>query len=180
MAAGELAAKRYAEAAFDLALRDGDLDAWSGALSQIGSFMSEADIRRVLENTRVPQETKQRLIEAGLGNLPKLLLNLARLLVRKNRTALAAEIAAQFARLVEEQRGVAHARAVTAVPLSDQEKQALAQRLERDTGQRAILATEVDPTLIGGVVVQIGDRLVDASTRHRLEALRESLAGAVG
>ncbi len=179
MAATDLAAKRYAEAAFDLAGRDGRLDEWSAALSQIAAFMTEADIRRALENTRIAGPTKQRLIEVGLAGLPPLPLNLARLLVRKGRTGLVAAIAAHFDQLVEGRQGIAHAKATTAVPLSDTAKAAVVSQLEAETGLKVILETEVDAGLIGGAVIQIGDRLVDASTRGRLAALRRSLAGSV-
>jgi F-type H+-transporting ATPase subunit delta len=180
IASGEtLAAKRYALAAFELAKEHGDMDAWREGVSQIAEFMSDTEVRRVLENTRVGQEPKQRLIEAALGDLPPLPLNLARLLVRKNRTALALDIAAAFNQLIEEDRGITRARARTAVPLSEAEVEALARRLQEQTGHEVILDVEVDPDVLGGVVIQIGDRLIDASTRARLHALRENLVGAL-
>jgi F-type H+-transporting ATPase subunit delta len=180
IASGEtLAAKRYALAAFELAKEHGDMDAWREGVSQIAEFMSDTEVRRVLENTRVGQEPKQRLIEAALGDLPPLPLNLARLLVRKNRTALALDIAAAFNQLIEEDRGITRARARTAVPLSEAEVEALARRLQEQTGHEVILDVEVHPDVLGGVVIQIGDRLIDASTRARLHALRENLVGAL-
>ena len=174
-----LAAKRYAIAAFELAQEHNDSDAWLNALRQIAEFMGDPEVRRVLENTRVAQEPKQRLIEAALGDLPALPLNLARLLVRKNRSALAVDIARQFEQLLEQQRGVSRARATTAVPLGDAERAALSQRLSQQTGGEIVLETAVDPELLGGVVVQIGDRLIDASTRMKLRALRANLISAV-
>lgn len=173
-----LAAKRYAIAAFELAQEHNDSDAWLDAVRQIGEFMGDTEVKRVLENTRVGQDPKQRLIEAALGDLPALPLNLARLLVRKNRTALAVDIAAQFGQLLEQQRGVSRARATTAVPLGDAERQALSQRLAQQMGGEVVLETAVDPELLGGVVVQIGDRLIDASTRSKLRALRDNLTKA--
>jgi F-type H+-transporting ATPase subunit delta len=174
-----LAAKRYAMAAFELAQERGDTDAWLTAIRQIAEFMGDPEVMRVLENSRVGQEPKQRLIEAALSDLPPLPLNLARLLVRKNRTALAVDIGSQFEQLLEQQRGISRARAITAVPLGDAERNALALRLREQTGKEVLLETGVDPELLGGVVVQIGDRLIDASTRARLRALRENLVRAV-
>jgi F-type H+-transporting ATPase subunit delta len=174
-----LAAKRYAIAAFELAQEHNDTDAWFSAVRQIAEFMGDPEVKRVLENTRVRQDPKQRLIEAALSDLPPLPLNLAKLLVRKNRTELAVDIADQFQQLMEQQRGVSRARATTAVPLGDAERQTLSRRLAEQTGGEIILETAVDPELLGGVVVQIGDRLIDASTRARLRALRSSLVNAV-
>jgi len=175
----ELAAKRYAGAAFQLASRSGDFDAWATALSRIAGFTSETDHARLLQNTRVPLETKHRLIDAGLNDLPRLPLNLAQLLVNKGRTALASQIAEQFGALVEGRRGVARALVTTAVPISDAERSTVAARLQQETGSRVEIQTGVEPAIIGGVVVQIGDRLFDGSTRGRLAALRSSLVGAV-
>jgi F-type H+-transporting ATPase subunit delta len=175
-----LAAKRYALAAFEIAKQQGSAPAWQTALGEIASFMGDSEVKRVLENTRVDQDSKQRLVEAALADLPVLALNLARLLVRKNRTSLAGDIARVFDQFLEADRGVTHARAVTAVPLSDTEREALGRRLHEQTGHEIVLDAEVDPTLLGGLVIQIGDKLIDASTRSRLHAMRDSLVGAVG
>ena len=176
----DLAAKRYALAAFELAVQAGAIDAWRDAVERIAGFMARPDVKRMLDNTRAAQAEKQRLIEAALNDLPPQPLNLARLLVRKNRTALGTDIATEFGRLAEEHQGIARARATTAVPLSDTERNALSARLQEDTGNRIVLETAVDPAVLGGVVVQIGDRLIDASTRARLEALRQNLVGSLG
>ena len=169
-----LAAKRYAQAAFELA--GSDLAGWQRAVDEIAEFMADESVRSVLENSRVPRDSKLRLVGAALADLPAMPLNLARLLVRKSRTALAPEIAAQFRAMVQEREGVRHARATTAVALNDAERRALAERLQGSTGHPVELETDVDPELLGGVVVLIGDRLIDASVRGRLEALRKSLA----
>ena len=177
--AGDLvAAKRYALAAFQLAKEEGYVEAWRQAVEEIAEFMSDPEVRRVLENNRVTQEPKQSLIDAALSDLPPQPLNLARLLVRKHRTALAPAIADQFRRLVEDDRGITRVKATTAVPLNDLEREALIRRLQEQTGREVILDVEVDPSLMGGLVVQLGDRLVDYSTRTRLQALRQSLMGA--
>ena len=173
------AAKRYAQAAFELAEQDGNLKDWQAALEHMAAFMSDRPVAVMLENTRVPEESKLRLIAAGLADLPALPYNLARLLVHKRRTGLAKQVASAFSQLVEQRLGIVRVRAVTAVPLTDPERQALIERLQRQSGHEIILETAVDPNLLGGLRLQMGDKLVDASTRARLEALRESLVSAV-
>ena len=168
-----LAAKRYAQAAFELA--GSDLAGWQRAIDEIGEFMGDEEVRKVLENTRIPQEPKMRLVAAALADLPAMPLNLARLLVRKSRTALAPSIAEQFRAMVQAQEGVQKAHATTAVPLTTAETEALAQRLQASTGHPVELETDVDPELLGGVIVQIGDRLIDASVRGKLDSLRKTL-----
>ncbi|HWO74236.1 MAG TPA: F0F1 ATP synthase subunit delta [Dehalococcoidia bacterium] len=172
-----VAARRYAQAVFELAQERGDAAAWQDSLRQIAEFMSDPEVRRVLENARVSQEAKQRLVAAALADLPGLALNFARLLVRKGRTNLAWQIADQFNQMLEAQSGISRARAITAVPIGDAEREALQRRLEEQLGRKVVIEPEVDPNLLGGVVIQIGDRLIDASTRAKLRALRESLVG---
>ncbi len=106
-------------------------------------------------------------------------MNFARLLVRKGRTALATDIASEFHILLEEQQGISRAHATTAVPLTDAERETLTESLREQTGNQIVLETDVDPAMLGGVIVQIGDRLVDASTRAKLEALRQNLVGSL-
>ncbi len=179
MASGDLGAKRYAQAAFELARESGSLNDWLIALSEIGEFMSNPEVARVLENTRVSVDAKMNLLTQALGTLPPLAVNLARLLVRKGRTRLAMEIVTEFQRLADVDQGIEHAKATTAVAMSDSEREALVTRLQAQTGKRIVLETAVDPDLIGGLIIQTGDRLVDASVRARLVALRERLVGAV-
>ena len=179
MATTDLAAKRYATAAFELALEAGTTDEWTNAISEMAAFMGSSEVAVVLENTRVPTDAKQRVLEAGLQDLPPLPLNLARLLVRKGRTSLAADISIEFKALAEASQGLRRVRAVTAVPLEAAAQEALIQRLKEQTGKTILLEAEVDPSLIGGIVIQLGDKLLDISTKARLEALRGSLAGVV-
>ena len=180
IATGEtLAAKRYALAAFEIASERRNYEAWRDGLNQIAEFMSDPEVKRVLENTRVTLDPKQRLIEADLGDLDPMVLNLARLLLRKHRTSIAPDISIAFNELIDEERGIDHAHVRTAVPLTEAETADLARRLQQQTGHEVILTVEVDPSVLGGLVIQIGDRLIDASTRARLQAMRESLVGAV-
>ena len=179
MATTDLAAKRYAQAAFELALETGTLDLWSSAINQIAAFMSDAEAARALENTRVAVDAKQRVIEAGLKDLPPLPLNLARLLVRKSRTALASDIATEFAALSEQSQGIRRARAVTAVPLDNAAQGGFDKTPPRGDGSENNPRSRSRPNVIGGLVIQLGDKLVDVSTKARLQALRESLTGAV-
>jgi ATP synthase F1 delta subunit len=136
-----LAAKRYAQAAYELA--GSDLAGWQGAIDEIAEFMGDDEVRKVLENSRVPREPKLRLVAAALADLPALQLNLARVLVRKGRTALAPEIAVQFRGLVAAQQGIQKAVATTAVPLTSAEQETLSQRIEASTGHPVELETEV-------------------------------------
>jgi F-type H+-transporting ATPase subunit delta len=91
--------------------------------------------------------------------------------------ALAGQIREEFERLVDEHQGVAHAQVVTAVPLSERDKREVEERLSQMIGKKLVVEAEVDPTIMGGLVARIGDRLIDGSTRTRLTDLRRRLGG---
>ena len=173
----EVAAKRYAQAVFDIARERDELDRWAGDLQVITDLVAQSGVLDVLANSRVPSDTKERLLRAGLADLSPLALNLAHLLVEKGRIALAEQVQAEYQRLLDEHRGVAQATVVTAVSLSEDERRAVAQRLQELTGKEIVLETQVDPEILGGLVARIGDRVIDGSTRGRLLALRQSLIG---
>ena len=82
----------------------------------------------------------------------------------------------EFVRLDEIRQGITHATATSALPLTDLEVKALTARLEQMTGGRIALTTDVDESLLGGLIVRVGDRLIDGSVRGRLERLRNQLA----
>jgi F-type H+-transporting ATPase subunit delta len=102
-------------------------------------------------------------------------LNLFRLLRRKGRLGLGPSIASYFTELWDEERGIERAVVRTAVPIGDAERETIAAQLSQASGRQVQLEAEVDPSLIGGAVIRVGDRLIDGSTRTRLRALRTRL-----
>jgi F-type H+-transporting ATPase subunit delta len=165
---------------FEIASETGFFDAWADDLRMIASFTDEPEVAGLLASGRVPREQKLRLLSAGLENqIGPLAWNLVRLLEQRGKTDIAREIQQQYQERVDEQRGVAHAVVTTAVPLADDERQAVAQRLSALTGKQVDVTAVVDDSIIGGIVARIGDELIDGSTKSRLVALKRRLEGAV-
>ncbi len=178
MAGSDLrAARRYAQAVFELARESRSEDAWAHDLRQIELLFADPEARDALSSDRVPEEGKHQIIDAALADAQPGARNLARLLVEKGRLESAPSLLACFRDLVDQARGVVTARVTTAVALGDDEQDALRRRLEALTGKRVRLELGVDSEILGGLVVRIGDRLVDGSVRSRLLALKRSLAG---
>jgi F-type H+-transporting ATPase subunit delta len=98
------------------------------------------------------------------------------LLVRRGKVDQLGRIAAEYRRLLNRQSGAVDAVAKTALPLTEEETEALHRKVGEMAGQTVHLTVEVDESLIGGLTVRIGDTLYDASVRGRLERLRERLA----
>ena len=176
MARRQSAARRYAEAAFSVAMRDDAVQAWRSELDSAAEIVGEERIGRSLANPSIALETRLATAEATFGKLVgKKTLNLIGLLLRRGRIEELPRLAAEFRRLDDERQGITHATASSASPLTGDEVRALTKRLEEYTGGRIELDVEVDPSLLGGLVVRVGDRLIDGSVRSRLERLRNQL-----
>ena len=174
----DVAAKRYAEAAYLIARQDAKEEGWSSGLADMATLFGDDRARAVFENARVPANQKFALVERALAGVDPLVLNLARLLVRRRRTSLGPQIARAFQELIDEAKGISHAIVTSAVPLGDEDRAAVQRRLIDITGGPVVLETHVDENILGGLVVRIGDRLIDGSTKNRLLALKRRLAGA--
>ena len=173
----EVAAKRYAQAAFDIAREKNEFDRWAQDLQAIVDFVAMPGVLDIVGSSRVPSEVKARLLDSGLAEVSPLGSNLAHLLVEKGRIGLAEQVRDEYQRLLDEHRGVAKAVVITAVPLSEDEGQAVVKRLKELTGKEIVLEARVEPEILGGLVARVGDRLIDGSTRSQLLDLRNRLAG---
>ncbi len=171
------AAKRYAQAAFELARDKSELEVWERDLSALGEALMTPGAMAFLASRHVPDEGKQDFLRRVIGQPAPLVSNLLRLLSEKNRLGLLPQIIEAFQRLVDEERGIAHAQVVTAVPMSGDEQAAIARRLSELTGKQVQIEAREDPEILGGLVARIGDRLIDGSTKTKLIALRRRLAG---
>jgi F-type H+-transporting ATPase subunit delta len=176
MACRDTAARRYAEAAFEVAMRDGSLERWRPELDLAAGIAGDERALDVLANPSVPLERRSKALDALLGDrVSRPVRNLIQLMLRRGRIEQLPRVAAEFRRLDDERQGITHAIATSATALTPDEVRALTARLEQSTGGRISLDTQVDPSLLGGLVVRVGDRMIDGSVRGRLERLRNQL-----
>jgi F-type H+-transporting ATPase subunit delta len=172
------AARRFAEAAFELAERDNALDAWAAGLASAAATVADRKVADYLDNPAVPLKDRQAALDGLLGRAPDGVVRLAKLLAVRRSTDRLSSISAEFQRLLNKRRGVVDALVTSAAPLTHDETDALAKKVARMTNREVQLRVEVDEALIGGLTVRIGDTLYDASVRGRLERLREQLVTA--
>jgi F-type H+-transporting ATPase subunit delta len=176
MAKRDSAARRYAEAAFQVAERDGTVDVWRRELEAAATIVGQAAIGRTLSNPAIALGTRAAAVDATFGKVAsRPVANLIQLMLRRGRIEDVPRVAAEFRRLDNAQKGITLATATSATPLTAAELKALTSRLEAFTGGKIELDVDVDPSLLGGLVVQVGDRLIDGSVRGRLERLRNQL-----
>ena len=176
MARRDTAPRRYADAAFEIALRDGTVEVWRRELDAAAEIAADPAVLGALASPAIPVDQRLEAAQRGFASLSQPVRNLILLLVRRGRIEQLPRVAAEFGRRDDARNGLTHATATSAAPLGAEEVRAIASHLEQLTGGRVALETNVDPSILGGVVVRIGDRLIDGSVRGRLERLRGRLA----
>jgi F-type H+-transporting ATPase subunit delta len=175
MARRETAARRYAEAAFQIGRADGTLDDWERDLATVEELLANKEVRRILQHPVIPYAAKERLLERAAAGIRPEALNLVLLMIRRGRPRAIEPMIIHFAALLRAARGIVLAEIRTALPLEDEQRRAVTERLGELTGETVEMNEVVDESLIGGIAVRIGDRLYDASVRNRLERLRARL-----
>jgi len=171
-------ARRHAQAAFQIALERDELDAWRRDLDAIAEAMTDTLLAAFLESPKIRFEAKTKVLAQRLEGLGPLAMNLALLLVAKKRMDIVEELVSEYGRLVDEHRGIVHAKVATAVSLDRDDRENVSHKLGDALRKEVLLVTQVDPSVIGGLTIRVGDKLIDGSTKSRLEALKRSLVEA--
>ncbi len=169
-------ARRYAQAAFEVARERNQVDRWLNELERLVELLDRTAAGGFLSAPQVPFDAKREFVEQALAGFLPEVRNLVLLLTRRRRLRLLPRIYEGFGRLANDYRGVVVAEVTSAVPLEDADKAVIIRQLSELTGKRVSLRTQVDPSILGGIIVRIGDKLIDGSLRTRLERLRETLA----
>lgn len=175
----DVAGRRYALAVLDIARASGDVDAWLEAADALGALTSESSFVNALQADGLTDEQFVGIVRRILPNATAAQLNLFRLLRRKSRLSLGPSIASYLHELVDEERGMLRAVVTTAVELDEERLRLVKERIASSTGKQVQLEARVDPSIVGGITVRIGDQMVDGSTRTRLQNLRSQLERAI-
>ena len=172
---GSVSGKRYAQAIFELAVENGQVDQWANDLGLASQVLQDPEFRAFLEHAEVPLEQKISAVAAVLADVHPLVRNLIDLMVTKGLVGLASELHSSYNELLDIHRGRQRIQVTSAVPLDDAETARVTSFVANLTGKEVVVTTQVDEAIMGGIVIQIGDRLLDGSTRSRLEALRNQI-----
>ncbi len=168
-------ARRYAQAMLDIATPGAQVDAFRDSLGRLSAGLG-ADSLRALRDPSVPLVRRMDALRAVTEGEPPAIRSLLLLLAERDRLALLPGIATALAELVDRRAGIAKAKITTAIGLDERQQAAFVEQLERASGKKLRASFAVDPGLIGGAKVQVGDHLVDTSVRAKLDALRIQLA----
>jgi F-type H+-transporting ATPase subunit delta len=170
-------ALKYAQAIYELATEKDALAVVETQLQTIETTIAaNPDLAMLLYHPQVPAQAKKDTLVAVFGaDLPEFVRNFLLLLVDKRREAALPVIIREYMNLANEARNIAAVEVITAMPLSKEQHQALAAKLSAVTKKNVVLQTRVDGRILGGVVVKIGDKLIDGSVARQLKTMQTAL-----
>lgn len=170
-------ARNYAETLLELARRANDLEGWGKMIMDVASAL-EADesLRLFLETPRVSADAKNELLgKAFQDRMPRMFVRFLQTLVKNRRQALIPDIAEEYRTLLDDVEGRVHAQVTVARESGDAERELIAKELSRVLGKTVIPHLTVNSAILGGLVVRVGDEVMDGSVRRRLAKLRNTL-----
>jgi F-type H+-transporting ATPase subunit delta len=174
-------AGRYATALFDLAVDQGAVDSTANDLAGLQALIDESgDLRRLIRSPLFSRDQQQAAMDAVLerAGISRLVRNFVAVVARNRRLfALEAMIKA-YRELLARHRGEVTAEVVSAAPLSESQRAAVELALKQAIGANVTVNADVDPSLIGGMIVRVGSRMVDSSLRSKLQRLQLVMKGA--
>jgi len=181
MAASEAVARRYAEALFAAARSGDQIDAVEQDLALLADLTRQSPrVLEMLRNPILPSDRKREIVQRLVGgSVQPVTLRLLDLLIEKRRSEVLPHLEPLFIDMANEYRGVLPATVASAMPLTPEEERTLAARLSAMTGKQVVLQTQVEPELIGGMCVHVGDTVIDGTVVGYLRQLRAQLKEAL-
>jgi F-type H+-transporting ATPase subunit delta len=177
----EAIAKRYAQAIFELGVEAQAVSALAGDIAKVAEvYRGSSELRAIMNNPLVPESARLATIAeiAERLHVSPLAKNALGLLTQRKRLFALPAIARELDRLADERAGIVRATAVSAHPLPEAFAQKLQRELETMTGKKVALERRHDPALLAGLVIHVGDRVIDGSARTRLNELKNQLRSA--
>jgi F-type H+-transporting ATPase subunit delta len=167
--------KRYAQALFELAVEQNQLEPWAEELRFTDQVLQDEEFLAFLQHAEVPLERKIHAIDTVLQDISALIKNLVYLLITRNSVDLIHDVQIGYNQMLDEHQGRQRVEITSAVPLDDQELERVTRFIANLVQKEVAVSTRVDESILGGVIIQIGDQLLDGSTRSRLEELRKQI-----
>ncbi len=175
-------ARNYAETFLALGRKAGDPAGWGRLLESVADAVRRDEtLRRFLESPRVSADQKKKVLGQALQDrMPRLVVRFLQTMIDKRRQMLIPAVADEYQTLLDASEGRVHAQVTLAREAGKGESEAIARRLSAAVGKTVVPHVTVRPEILGGVVVRLGDTVMDGSVRRRLSALRARMRGGVG
>jgi F-type H+-transporting ATPase subunit delta len=174
---GGTVARNYADALLALAQKAGDPAGWGALLTELAAAIeSDTTLQRFLASPKIPGTNKTAMLTRALSaHVPPHFVRFVQSLVRNRRQSLIPAIAAEYDDLLDGVEGRVHARVTVARETDADQANAIASELSRAMGKTVIPTLSVNPDILGGVIVRIGDTVMDGSVRRKLALLRSRM-----
>ena len=172
-------ARNYAEALLELAQKAGDLAGWGETIDKIADGMeTDRRLRVFLESPRVSAQKKNAILQKAYGSqLPRSFVRFLQALVNNRRQMLIPAIAHEYHDLVDRVEGRVHASVTVVREPEAADQKVITEQLSRTLGKNVVPHFHVNPSILGGVIVRVGDTVLDGSVRRRLATLRARMSG---
>ena len=172
-----IATKRFAQAAFDIAVKEGNLDSWITDMNLVKDLLGEEGLTEFFNSPRLPFIKKLELLDSLIdGKVSRSSRNMVALLINRNGVETLEIIVEEFKSLIDAKNNVARGQIISAIPLNDNQLSEIKDALQGHICNELILTNTVDKSIIGGMVARIGDKLIDASLRYKIAKMRSDLA----
>jgi F-type H+-transporting ATPase subunit delta len=172
----ETIARNYAEALFQLGERSGNTDRYADLIDAVASAVEQTPrVQAVLMSPRVPKAEKARLLGASLKDTPREFVLFLQSLVKRSRQQILRGIATEYLGLLDQKLDRVRAGVTVARTPDEKLKRAIQEALSRQLGKHVIPAFSVEPEILGGAIVRVGERVLDGSVRRRMTKLRRQL-----
>lgn len=173
----KLVAKRYAEALFEVALESNTLEKTKEEIKFIANIIEDnSDFKTIITHPRVSKSEKKEILSNILKDkISSSVLNFCFITIDKGRESYLPEISKEYTVLSNLEQGIIEAKAISAVSMSEEETNKLAETLSKEFNKTVLLETKVDKSILGGVLVRLGDKVIDGSVKGRLENLQKEL-----
>ncbi len=173
--AKQVGGRRYAQALFELAVQRDRTSQWAADLGQMAQVMQDAEFNPFLKHAKAPLERKITALATVLPDIDPMVRNLGALLITRGAVDTAADIAVGYNRLLDERLGRQQIEVTSAVTLEAAELERIRQFAANLIQKEVVATPRVDETILGGIIIQIGDRILDGSARSKLEGLRKQI-----
>ena len=172
----ETIARNYAEALFQLGERSGNTERYVDLLDAVAAAVEQTPrVQAVLMSPKVPKTEKARILGGALGDAPREFVLFLQAMVKRSRQQLLREVATEYLKLLDQKLDRVRAGVTLARTPDEKLKRTIQDLLSRQLGKQVIPAFTVDPEILGGAVVRVGERVLDGSVRRRMTKLRRQL-----
>lgn len=175
----QIISKRYARALFDVAKQQDKVEEYYKELNEVKKIMHLEDVERIFKNKSINKAQKMLFMNDLLNGINSDIINFIKLVIAKHREDIIFDIFEQFETLYKEHNKIVDAKVISAHPLTQDIIDKVKNNLELNLGKKINIETTIDKSIVGGLKIIIGNRIIDGSVRGRLDSLLKTLEEAM-